>query len=239
MLRQAGEIRLAVERQHIALLVGQHPLAEGRRRAPRGRSLDRGEPRCRAAVVEARLPGAAEGHEVAVEHARLLGVEPGRVRFDGRNAPEQRRVHVDRVPMGGGEAGRDARARAPSSAGLLWAPTRAKKAAETRASVRPERSSAATVLANVGAADSRRDRRHLAVVRGERRRERRAEVLRRDSPERRRREWRLPGREQRIVGSLVGVPGGLLAVALAHEKSLVSLWPHFGPALPDLIAQPI
>ena len=74
-LGQAGEIGLAVEDEHVGLLVGEHVLAE--QCAERGEALvDRREPLL-AGGVETRA-GAHEIGVVAVEHAELLGVEPER-----------------------------------------------------------------------------------------------------------------------------------------------------------------
>ena len=69
---QAGEVVLGFEHQGIGLLVGEHVLAEcgAERRQP---LADRGEPLL-VRGVEAGA-GAAEGHVVALQHARLLGRE--------------------------------------------------------------------------------------------------------------------------------------------------------------------
>ena len=74
---QARKVVLGVERQRIALLVGEHALAElgAERRQP---LADLGEPAPRRLVEPG--AGAAEGHKVPFQHARLLGIEAGGAR---------------------------------------------------------------------------------------------------------------------------------------------------------------
>ena len=67
---QAGQVLLAVEHQRVALLVGEHVLAE--RGVEDGEPLvDRGEPLLRRRIE--RGAGARELHMMALEHALLLG----------------------------------------------------------------------------------------------------------------------------------------------------------------------
>jgi len=87
VLGQARELIPGVERQHVALLVGQHALAE--LGAEDGQAFaDLGEPPAGRGVEPG--AGTAECHEVAVQHPRLLGVEAALVAPERLDPPKQR-----------------------------------------------------------------------------------------------------------------------------------------------------
>ena len=197
VIRQARQVRLAVEHQRIGLLVGQHVLAE---RGPERRQplVDGGEPRLGGGIE--RRAGALEIQMIALEHPRLLGVEPEPVagavqRID---AAEQGGVVQDAVPMAGA-AGRDValdRQQLRIAVGAGEGPEHVGHPPDQPAGQFERRDRVVEARRiRIG-----RDRRDLGVMGRKGAIEGRPEMLRLDAPERRGAERSGPFLEQRIVG---------------------------------------
>src|SRR5262245_15130555 len=99
-VRQSRQIVLALEHERITLLVGEHILAErgAERREP---LVDLSKPLARLGIE--RGTGALEHQVIALQHARLLGVEAKRLAAlaERVDAAEQQLVEQDAVPVAG------------------------------------------------------------------------------------------------------------------------------------------
>ena len=179
--RQPGKLRFALKRQREILLIGQHVLAE--RGAERRQPLDdRGEARLRRRFEAG--AGAAEGHVVTLEHAFLLGGQAERVGLphEGFDAPEQRRVGVDFVPVAGdlrGDLPLDLEQRVIA----VGADQKVEDVFDPRQRTAAQFEGADRII-EARRFRRRRDGRNLGLMLGERARVGRAEVLGRDAVER-------------------------------------------------------
>jgi hypothetical protein len=132
---------LGVERQGPTLLVGEHALAELRAQRRQG-FADLGKPAARGRVEAG--AGTAEGREVPSSpdgSALIAAIRVNSAWFMW--IASQWAVRLGTISRS-----------STRITSLLWAPASAKKAADTRDSARPERSSAPMVLAKVGGAAS-------------------------------------------------------------------------------------
>jgi hypothetical protein len=213
---QTGEVLISLQHQRVGLLVRQHVLTEGG--AERGQPfVDLGE-----APLLGRFKRRAGAHEhgvIALQHARLLGGEAkplacGMKRVD---APEQRLVHQDAVPVAGA-AGRQLTLDGEQRVVGMSAGEHAEDAAHPV----EEPPRAFHRLQGVGERRLRRfasDGRDLGVVAGKAALERRHEVFGFDGAERRHPEGARPVLEQRII-PVAGGFGGL--VLCGHGRYMVA-----------------